>query len=437
MPSRRVPSRLTTSVAATGLATFALLYAPQSVLPDIAAEFRLTPAEASLTVSAATGALALAVIPMAALADRVGRRRVIIWSVLTAAVLGLLLPLAPTYETLLAARALQGIATAGVPATAMAFLAQEANKTQVGAAIGALVAGNSAGGMLGRLITGLTTDGTSWRTALAIAGAFGAACAITAALLLPKGRDTERRPSALKGALTDRVLLCQYAIAVLAVAAFISVFNVIGFRLTTDLGLSTGIAALAYLAYAAGSTSATAGRLADRHGRARVTLAGLAVAAVGAAITLPDNLITIAVGLTLFTGGFFAAHAVASGWVGARAPEHVRGQASGVYLFAFYVGSSTGGTAGSAAYQAHGWTGLVVLITVWLALAAAAVVTAHRVQRSESGQKSSGTSTAAPPVTATVPSCGNVTVPGATENVTDRTSSGTSYTPATGNVSPP
>lgn len=431
-----MPSRLTTSVAATGLATFALLYAPQSVLPDIAHDFHLTPAEASLTVSAATGALALAVIPMAALADRVGRRRVIVWSVLTAAALGLLLPLTPTYETLLAARALQGVATAGIPATAMAFLAQEANRTQVGAAIGALVAGNSAGGMLGRLITGLTTDGTSWRTALAFAGAFGAACAITAALLLPKGRDTERRPSALKGALTDRVLLCQYAIAILAVAAFISVFNVIGFRLTADLGLSTGIAALAYLAYAAGGSSATAGRLADRHGRARVTLAGLAVAATGAAITLPDNLAAIAVGLTLFTGGFFAAHAVASGWVGARAPEHVRGQASGVYLFAFYVGSSTGGTAGSAAYQAHGWPGLVVLVTAWLALAAAAAVAAHKVQRAEGAQKSSGTPTPAPPATATVPSCGNVTVPDVTENVTDRTSSGTSYTPATGNISP-
>ncbi|MEU4741305.1 MFS transporter, partial [Actinosynnema sp. NPDC023658] len=197
MPSRLTPSRLTTSVAATGLATFALLYAPQSVLPDIADEFRLTPAEASLAISAATGALALAIIPMAALADRVGRRRVIVWSVLTAAALGLALPLAPTYETLLAARALQGVATAGVPATAMAFLAQEAGKAHVGAAIGALVAGNSAGGMLGRLITGLTTDGTSWRAALALAGAFGAACAITAALLLPLPaveRDVQRQP---------------------------------------------------------------------------------------------------------------------------------------------------------------------------------------------------------------------------------------------------
>lgn len=421
-------SRLTTSVAATGLATFALLYAPQSVLPDIAEEFRLTPAEASLTVSAATGALAVAVMPMAALADRVGRRRVIVWSVLTAAALGLLLPLAPTYEVLIAARALQGVATAGVPATAMAFLAQEAGRARVGAAIGALVAGNSAGGMLGRLITGLATDGTSWRTALALAGAFGAICALTAAVLLPKGHQAARRPSALKAALTDRVLLCQYAVAVLAVAAFISVFNVIGFRLTADLGLSTGLAALVFLAYAAGGTSAAAGRLADRHGRARVALAALAVAATGAVITLPDDLVAIAAGLTLFTGGFFAAHAVASGWVGARAPEHARGQASGVYLFAFYVGSSTGGTAGSAAYQAHGWPGLIVLVAAWLLAAAAAVVAA---------QNSSGTTTPAPPATSTAPSCGSSTVPRCTDTVTDRTSSGTSTTTATGNASPP
>ncbi|TQM81075.1 hypothetical protein FHX81_3436 [Saccharothrix saharensis] len=89
------------------------------------------------------------------------------------------------------------------------------------------------------------------------------------------------------------------------------------------------------------------------------------------------------------------------------------------------VGSSTGGT---AAYQAHGRPGLALLITGWPGFAALAAITA---------QKSSGTPTPVPPVTATAPNCGNVTVPAATDTVNARTSSGTSNTTAAGNVSPP
>ncbi|QFZ21297.1 MFS transporter [Saccharothrix syringae] len=371
-----MPSRLAAATTATGLATFALLYAPQPVLPLLAAEFGLTPGSASLAVSAATGSLAVAVIPVAVLAERVGRRRVIVWSVFASAVLGLLLPLAPTYPAFLALRVLQGVATAGVPAVAMAYLADEA--AAVGAAIGALIAGNSAGGMVGRLLAGVASDWLDWRAGLALVGAFGLGCAAVAALL-PRGKPVVRRPGGLRVALSDPVLLCQYAVAVLGVAAFVSLFNVVAFRLTGPLGVSAGAASLVFLAYAAGGAcSAVAGRLADRHGRAPVALTALGVTALGALTTLPDELVLVAVGLALFTGGFFAAHSVAGGWVGARA--RVKGPASGMYLFAFYVGSSAGGTAGSAAYGSWGWPGLVAVVTSWLALAALAVVVARRLE---------------------------------------------------------
>ncbi|MEU5691512.1 MFS transporter [Actinosynnema sp. NPDC020468] len=425
-----MPSRLTTATAATGLSAFALLYAPQPVLPQLAAEFGRTPGQASLAVSAATGALALAIVPVASLANRVGRRNVIVCSVLAASVLGLLLPLAPTFEVLLVGRVFQGLATAGVPAVAMAFLVDQLGGAAVGAAVGALIAGNTAGGMVGRLLSGVGADWLDWRGALALTAGFSLVCAVLAAFLLPAETT---RPGAtgggLRAALTDRVLLCQYAVAVLAVAAFISLFNVIAFRLTgPPLDLPAGVASLVFLAYAVGGVcSAVAGRLADRHGRAPVAIAALAVTAAGAATTLVTDVVAIAVGLALFTGGFFAAHAVASGWVGVRAPRRARGQAAGVYLFAFYVGSSAGGTAGSTAYGHWGWPGLIAVVLGWLALAVAAVLVA---------QKSSGTA-AEPPAIVTEPWIGSRTEPDRTTNVTERTSGGTSTTSAVGKVSPP
>ncbi len=200
----------------------------------------------------------------------------------------------------------------------------------------------------------------------------------------------------LRAAVADPVLLTQYAVGALAMGAFVALYNVIGFRLTSPpLSLPASLASLVVLAYTVGGVcSAYAGRLAGRVGRVRVLLAGLGVAVLGVLITLPDLLPTVVLGVVLCTGGFFAAHAVASGWVGARAPAHAKGQASGLYMCLYYVGSSIGGTAGSAAYGHWAWPGLVVASGSWLLLAAVSVLLA-RVFAARTG-----TGSAMPPVSA-------------------------------------
>ncbi|KAA2264105.1 MFS transporter [Solihabitans fulvus] len=431
---------MTLAVTAAGLAAFALLYAPQAVLPQLAAEFGLRPGGASLAVSAATGALALTVLPIAALSEVVGRRPVMITAVVVAAVLGLALPFAPSYPVLIALRVAQGAAVAGLPAVAMAYLAEEVGVAGIGAAIGAMVAGNSVGGMSGRLLSGFSVGWLGWRGAVAAVGVFGAACAVLLVICLPRqrsGRRAARRTTSvlggLRAAVSDPVLLAQYAVGALAMGSFVALYNVIGFRLAAPpLSLSPSVASLVFLAYAVGGVcSALAGRVADRLGRVPVLLGALAVTVAGALVTLPDAVPAVAVGFALFTGGFFAAHSVASGWVGARAPAHARGQASGLYLGAYYLGSSTGGTAGSAAFEAWGWGGLVAVSGGWLAVAALAVLGAR------TAQKSSGTSIGCPEGASVVsPIVGSVTLPAVSPSLTDRTSTGTSTTTAIGKVPP-
>lgn len=48
--------------------------------------------------------------------------------------------------------------------------------------------------------------------------------------------------------------------------------------------------------------------------------------------------------MMLFACGFFAAHSVASSWIGRRT-RRAKGQASSLYLFCYYLGSSTAGEA--------------------------------------------------------------------------------------------
>ena len=108
-----------------GLASFNALYATQAILPDISAEFGVSPSIAALTVSATTGALALSLIPVGIASERWGRRRVMQYSIICATLMSLLLAIAPSAESLIALRAIQGIAVAGVPAVAMVYLAEE------------------------------------------------------------------------------------------------------------------------------------------------------------------------------------------------------------------------------------------------------------------------------------------------------------------------
>ncbi|MEU7475708.1 MFS transporter [Lentzea sp. NPDC042327] len=412
-------TRLTASIAASGLASFALLYAPQPLLPLIADEYGLGPGGASLAISASTLALALVVVPVAALSERIGRRPVIVASVLLAGLVGLALPFAPNYDVFLVLRVLQGAAVAGVPAAAMAYLADELDGGGLGAAMGAMIAGNSAGGMLGRLASGLTADWLGWRGSLLAAGVFGLVAAAVVVFFLPPARTRPKRaPRALKAALRDPVLLSLYAVSVLLVGSFISFYNVVGFQ----LGGPTWLESLVFLFYGVGSVaSAFAGRFSDRFGRGRVLLACIGVLALGALASL----VWVPLGLAVVTGGFFAAHATASAWVGARAPEHARGQASGLYLLGFYVGSSVGGTAGSTAFGEWGWGGLVAVVVGWLALAAMlAQNSSASVRRASTG------------ISATLPSRGRSGLPSTSPTVTERVSAGISTTTANGSGPP-
>jgi MFS transporter, YNFM family, putative membrane transport protein len=73
------------------------------------------------------------------------------------------------------------------------------------------------------------------------------------------------------------------------------------------------------------------------------------------------------------TAGFFAAHSVASGWVGGRA-RVAPAQASALYLCLYYIGSSIAGSVGGVFYARAAWPGTVIFVLALLALALASAV---------------------------------------------------------------
>jgi YNFM family putative membrane transporter len=367
--------RINVALFLSGYAIFSQLYCVQPLLPDLARAFSVSAAESSLALSLSTGSLALAILAAGALSESLGRKPLMFASLTLAAVLEIGVALAPSWPLVLVLRALEGLALGGAPAVAMAYLAEEIEPAGLGAAMGLYIGGNAAGGMAGRVVTGLVAEHSDWRIALAVVGGLGLAAALGFLALLPASRNFTPRPSrglaphlaAWGRHLGDPSMRALFAVAFLAMGGFVTVYNYIGFRLMAppfDLG-QAAVGAI-FVVYLAGIVaSPVAGSLADRFGRAPVLIGGVALSALGLALTLAGALTAIVVGIAALTAGFFAAHTVAGGWVGARAKGD-KAHASSLYLLAYYLGSSVMGSLGGLFWTDLGWGGVTGFVAVLL-----------------------------------------------------------------------
>lgn len=360
-----------------GLATFAMLYSVQPLLPTFSAEFGVTPAAASLSLSVTTATLAVALVVAGSLSEAWGRTPMMTASLVLSSLLMVLAAFSPGFVALLVLRAAQGVALAGLPAVAMAYLSEEVDPEHAGFTVGLYVAGNSVGGLAGRVLAGAVTDASSWRVAL---GSLGLACVLASLAfwrMLPRSTRFEPRPlvardllASLGSHLKDRGLLPLYAVGALLMGGFVALYNYVGYHLLGEpYALSQTEVGLIFVLYLVGTfSSAWMGRLADRLGRGKALWIGMSLMLVGAGLTLASSLAAILAGVAILTFGFFGAHAIASGWVGQRALA-AKAQASALYLLCYYLGSSVGGSAGGLAYAYADWPGVVYMVIGLLVLA--------------------------------------------------------------------
>ena len=360
--------RLTLAMLFAGFSTFSLLYAVQPLLPLFADRYRLSAEAASLAVSLATGPLAIGILIAGYVSDRVGRRALMVAAMIAAGALSTMAAFAPGWGTLLALRLMTGIALAGVPAVAMAYVSEEVDTASVGAAMGLYIAGSALGGMGGRLIASLIADVAGWRWALGAVGVAGLVMAEAFRRLAPESRNftaSAGRPRDLIGdaaaLFRDRAMRLLYAEAFLLMGVFVTIYNYAGFRLLAPpYSLSQAAVGLVFLLYILGSiSSAWFGALAGRVGRRRVFWMPVVLLIAGVAITAAAPLWLIVLGIAVTTVGFFGAHSIASAWVGRRARAN-RGQAAAFYLFFYYLGSSVLGSAGGVAWTQAGWPGVAL-----------------------------------------------------------------------------
>ena len=370
--------QLTLAMLFAGFATFSTLYAVQPLLPLLAAHYRLSAEAASLAVSMATGPLAFGILVAGALSDRVGRKPLMATAMLASGILTLAAAVVPGWYGLLAVRLLAGVALAGVPAVAMAYVAEEVDADAIGSAMGLYIAGSALGGMGGRLVASLVAAVADWRWALAVVGLVGLGLAEAFRRLAPpsrrfvaSGRGWLALPRGAMPLFRDPGLRLLYAEGFLLMGLFVTIYNYAGFHLlAAPYRLGQAAVGAVFLLYVLGSaSSAWFGALAGRIGRRRVFWIPTLILIAGTALTAARPLWLVIAGIAVVTVGFFGAHSIASAWVGRRGGD-ARGQAAAWYLFFYYLGSSVLGSAGGIAWTQAGWSGVVGFCLVLGALGA-------------------------------------------------------------------
>ncbi|GMA38145.1 MFS transporter [Mobilicoccus caccae] len=339
----------------------------------------MTPGQSALSVSFATAGLGAALLVAGPVSEVLGRTPLMHASLFAAALVAIAGGLSPGWNALLGLRLVEGIVLAGLPAVAMAYLAEEVHPRATARVAGLYIGGTAIGGMSGRLVTGALAEFGGWRAALVGIGALCLVCAVAVWFLLPRSRRFTPAPAsaahlldAARTILRDPAYLCLFGVAGTSMGAFVGVFNAMGFRLMAPpYGLGVGAVGLVFLTYALGSvSSAYAGRAASRWGQRAVMPVCVLVMAAGLLVTLAGPVLVVVLGLAVMTAGFFAVHGVASGWVAARAAKGgaAKGQASSGYLFAYYAGSSVFGAVAGIAWAQGAWSVVVALCAALVAV---------------------------------------------------------------------
>lgn len=361
----------------SGFTIFSILYSVQPLIPHFTNAFNVSETVASLALSAATITLAIAMLFFGALSEVLGRKPIMIFSVISVSLLALVQPFILDFNTFLIVRLIQGICLAGLPSIAMAYIGEEISSHNLPEAMGIYISGNAFGGAFGRIFTGFISSIYGYQTGLISIGIISVIAAILFTFLLPASNHFEKQRFSVKALLVSYSkhlknirLLKPFMIGFLLLGCNIAAFNYIGFVLADEpYHLHDIVISFVYLLFLIGMISSILNaKLRAQLGTLNALKFSILLLIFGIWITLLPPLPFKILGLAFSVYAFFSGHAIASAVVTSRAEDH-KAQASSLYLLFYYMGSSVGGTLAGIFYGAIQWPGVVLMITAFMIIA--------------------------------------------------------------------
>jgi len=186
-------------------------------LPTLAQAFDASFQAVQWIVLAYLLAITALIVGVGRLGDIVGRRRLLLAGIHLFTVASLLCGVAPTLWLLIAARAAQGLGAAVMMALAVALVGETVPKTKTGSAMGLLGTMSALGTTLGPSLGGVLIAGLGWRTIFLVNVPLGILNCLLAHRYLPadrRGPKTDRAGFDNVGTLLLALTLAAYALAV-------------------------------------------------------------------------------------------------------------------------------------------------------------------------------------------------------------------------------
>ena len=375
------PDKATVATMLAGMCTFLNVYCTQPLLPLLRETFHASELEVSLTVSATIFATALTAPFIGMIAERRGRKKVIVPSLFLLAIPTALAATSTSLRALIFWRFAQGLFVPGVIAVMLAYVNEEWAGRGVGRAMSSYVTGTVIGGFLGRFISGVIAAHWHWRSAFLVLAVLDLIGAAMVRAWLASGEEFCARPSTLQQVLDharehlrNPRLLANFGMGATVLFALVGCFTYANFYLAAaPFRLNSAQLGSVFFVYLLGVViTPQSGRFLDHFGFRHTTVLYSAMMIAGLLLTLIKSLPIVIVGLAIFSSGVFVAQAAATVQTGAIAGR-ARSAAAGLYVTFYYLGGSAGATLTDWFWRRAAWPGCVALLgvvslmSVWLA----------------------------------------------------------------------
>jgi len=344
--------------------TVSVIYIPQSLLANIAADLEISHQMASVLATAVMVGYAAGIVFLVPLAARIETRRQVTYQTIALACMLLLAAAVPNLAAAIAAFAAVGF-VAGISQVLIAAANRMSPVARRGATNSVLVGSLLVGIFGGRALMSVSTEWIGWRGTVV-------AAAVAVLAVLPSTRWALRRSlppegsvlphGALVGtivrqAVRNRTLLRSALTQACVLATFNSFWTVMVLYLTgSEISWTLGQAGLFGLVGAlAGLFTPWSGRLIDRYGARRMTGWFLLVLLVAMAAVLPTSGVPVAFGFVMFIATWANQSALSGNQVRALAADSERSaQLNTAFSFIVFLGGGLGGLLGPLVYALGG-----------------------------------------------------------------------------------
>jgi AAHS family 3-hydroxyphenylpropionic acid transporter len=352
--------------------------------PKLVPDLGLDPGQQGWAGSAAMVGLVIGALAGGWIADRIGRKPVLIASVTAFGVFSLATAASPSYDVLLLARLATGLGFGGAMPNLIAIATEICRQDRRAATVTAIFCGMPAGGALVSVFARIAGDGLDWRTIFLAGGAVPLVIAPLLVFLLPETRpavdptaDRRLLPALFGEGRAAATLLIWLAFFLTLVVLYLALNWLTTLVIAKGHPPSLGFAAAIAFNVAAVIGSLALGGLTDRFGWRWLLAAGyLALAAAMAGLAATDApgpilALSAAAGF-LVVGAQFTLYSVAPMLY---APQ-LRGAGSGAAVAMGRVGSIVGPLIAGQLRNAGATPGEVFLSMTPVALVAAAALVA-------------------------------------------------------------